>query len=240
MKSKIASKQVPARKTAGGSGQRTATPSQLRVGIKQLDHAGGLPLPAYQSPGAAGLDLVAAVAENKPITIRAGQRALVPTGLVMEIPEGYEAQVRPRSGLALKSGVTVLNTPGTIDADYRGEVGVLLYNSGTKPFRVTRGDRIAQLVIAPVTQARLIAVDTVSATDRGTGGFGSTGASAARKRTSPGEDAAGKTEKPKRAAKTAGNGKPSAEPRSLANARKAKAKSGKKPDKAAKPLRKGN
>lgn len=233
MKSKISSKQMPAKKTAGGSRQRTATRSQLRVGIKQLDHAGGLPLPAYQSRGAAGLDLVAAVAENKPVTIRAGQRALVPTGLVMEIPEGYEAQVRPRSGLALKSGVTVLNTPGTIDADYRGEVGVILYNSGTKPFRVARGDRIAQLVIAPVTQAVLIAVDTVSATDRGAGGFGSTGAALPR----PAAPAA--PEKPKRTAKTAGHGKPSAMPQALANAPKAKAKAGKKPDKSAKSLRKG-
>lgn len=232
MKSKTSSKKVPAANAAEESRQRTTSLSPLRVGIKQLDHADGLPLPAYQSPGAAGLDLVAAVAENKPVAIRPGDRALVPTGLVMEIPEGYEAQVRPRSGLALKFGVTVLNTPGTIDADYRGEIGVILYNSSTKTFRVARGDRIAQMVIAPVTQARLIAVDMVSATDRGGGGFGSTGAS------SPQQAPSAAPEKPKRSAKRAGVGKPSANPAALANRPTAQAKSGKNPDKPVKTLRK--
>ncbi len=232
MKSKISSKKMPAANPAEGTRQRTTSRSPLRVGIKQLEHADGLPLPAYQSPGAAGLDLVAAVAENTPVAIRPGDRALIPTGLVMEIPEGYEAQVRPRSGLALKFGVTVLNTPGTIDADYRGEIGVILYNSSAKTFRVARGDRIAQMVIAPVTRARLIAVDMVSATGRGRGGFGSTGASSPRQAPSPAP------EKPNRPAKRAGVGKSSAKPAILANGPKAKAKSGKMPGKPAKTLRK--
>ncbi len=146
----------------------------MEVRIKRLAHAAGLPLPSYQSSGAAGLDLLAALAPDARETLRPGERRLVPTGLVVEIPPGFEAQVRPRSGLALKHGVTVLNTPGTIDSDYRGEVGVILINLGPEPFEIRRGDRIAQLVLAPVIQARLVMVEGVSETARGAGGFGST------------------------------------------------------------------
>lgn len=148
-----------------------------RVRFARLPHADGLALPQYQSSGAAGLDLQAAVPADAPVTIAARARALVPTGLIIELPPGFEAQVRPRSGLALKHGVTVLNSPGTIDSDYRGEVGVILVNLGSKPFRITRGERIAQLVIARVEQARIVeaTAETLSKTDRGTGGFGSTG-----------------------------------------------------------------
>jgi dUTP pyrophosphatase len=147
----------------------------ITVEIQRLPHADGLALPAYQSVHAAGLDLLAAVSEDKPLTLQPGQRALVPTGLMIAVPPGYEAQVRPRSGLALKHGVTVLNSPGTVDADYRGEVSVLLINHGEEPFTIRRGERIAQLVIAAVTQANLVAVASLSSTDRGSGGFGSTG-----------------------------------------------------------------
>jgi dUTP pyrophosphatase len=147
----------------------------MEVRIKRLAHAGGLPLPSYQSSGAAGLDLVAALAPDGREILRPGERRLVPTGLVVEIPPGFEAQVRPRSGLALKHGVTVLNTPGTIDSDYRGEIGVILINLGPEPFEIGRGDRIAQLVLAPVIQARLVVVEDLSQTARGVGGFGSTG-----------------------------------------------------------------
>jgi len=132
-------------------------------------------LPAYETPGSAGMDLRAAVAEDAPLTLEPGARFAVPTGLVMEIPHGFEGQVRPRSGLALKSGITCLNTPGTIDSDYRGEVKVILVNLGAEPFTVSRGMRIAQLVIAPVVQARIIVESSLSETDRGAGGFGSTG-----------------------------------------------------------------
>ncbi|MHA7775528.1 dUTP diphosphatase [Roseibium sp. M-1] len=141
--------------------------------LKRLDHGSDLPLPAYQSALAAGLDLLAAV--DVPLTLEPGARALVPTGLAMALPAGYEAQVRPRSGLAAKHGVTVLNTPGTIDADYRGEVKVILINLGEAPFTIARGERIAQMVIAPVLQASILEVETLSETDRGAGGFGSTG-----------------------------------------------------------------
>jgi len=147
----------------------------ITVEIQRLPHADGLTLPAYQSVHAAGLDLLAAVPEDKPLTMQPGQRALVPTGLMIAVPPGYEAQVRPRSGLALKHGVTVLNSPGTVDADYRGEVSVLLINHGEEPFTIRRGERIAQLVVAAVTQANLVAVASLSSTDRGNGGFGSTG-----------------------------------------------------------------
>ena len=140
---------------------------QLRV----LPHGEGLPLPAYQTAGAAGLDLVAATG----LTLPPGGRASVPTGLSFAIPEGYEGQVRPRSGLAMKHGVTVLNAPGTIDSDYRGELCVLLINHGDTPFVVERGARIAQLVLAPVVQARLVRVEALDDTARGAGGFGSTG-----------------------------------------------------------------
>lgn len=141
--------------------------------LKRLDHGRDLPLPAYQSALAAGMDLLAAI--DAPLTLSPGERALVPTGLAMALPAGYEAQVRPRSGLAAKNGVTVLNTPGTIDADYRGEVKVILINLGQEPFRIARGDRIAQMVIAPVLQASLREVDVLPETARGAGGFGSTG-----------------------------------------------------------------
>jgi dUTP pyrophosphatase len=147
----------------------------VEIKIKLLPHAKGLPLPAYQSPGAAGLDLVAAVPPDAPLTLPPGGRALIPTGLVIEIAPGFEAQARPRSGLALNHGVTVLNSPGTIDSDYRGEVGVILINHGDEPFEVARGARIAQLVVAPAPQARLIFVEELSTTARGEGGFGSTG-----------------------------------------------------------------
>lgn len=147
----------------------------ITVEIQRLPHADGLALPAYQSAHAAGLDLLAAVPEDKPLTMRTGERALVPTGLMIAVPPGYEAQVRPRSGLALKHGVTVLNSPGTVDADYRGEVSVLLINHGEEPFTIRRGERIAQLVIAAVTQANLVVVASLPSTDRGSGGFGSTG-----------------------------------------------------------------
>jgi dUTP pyrophosphatase len=132
-------------------------------------------LPAYQTEHAAGLDLLAAVPEDKPILLAPGDRVLVPTGLAIALPAGYEAQVRPRSGLAVKHGVTVLNSPGTIDADYRGEVAVILINLGEEPFTVTRGMRIAQMIIAPVSHARLTEVDSLDETARGAGGFGSTG-----------------------------------------------------------------
>jgi dUTP pyrophosphatase len=147
----------------------------ITVEIQRLPHAEDLALPAYQTAHAAGLDLLAAVPEDKPLTMQPGQRALVPTGLMIAVPPGFEAQVRPRSGLALKHGVTVLNSPGTVDADYRGEVSVLLINHGDAPFTIRRGERIAQLVIAAVTQANLVAVASLAPTDRGSGGFGSTG-----------------------------------------------------------------
>ncbi len=144
-----------------------------RVKVLRLPHAAGLPLPAYQSAGAAGLDLVAAV--EAPVVLRPGQRALVATGLVLELPPGLEAQVRPRSGLALRHGITVLNSPGTIDSDYRGEVGVLLVNLGDRPFTVARGERIAQLVVTRCERVMLVEARAASATRRGSGGFGSTG-----------------------------------------------------------------
>jgi dUTP pyrophosphatase len=149
--------------------------AMVKVDIRQLPHGEGLALPAYQSAHAAGLDLLAAVPEAAPLILSPGQRALVPTGLTIALPPGYEAQVRPRSGLAAKHGVTVLNAPGTVDADYRGEIGVLLINHGDAPFPIRRGERIAQLVIASVVQAELVPAASLSATERGAGGFGSTG-----------------------------------------------------------------
>ena len=148
----------------------------LPVRLCLLPHGRGLPLPAYHSADAAGLDIPAAVPEDAPQRIAPGGRALVPAGFALELPRGYEAQVRPRSGLAVKHGVTVLNAPGTIDADYRGEVMVLLVNLGAEPFVVERGARIAQLVVQPVTRVRLEPVDTLGSSGRGAGGFGSTGA----------------------------------------------------------------
>ncbi|RWK33814.1 dUTP diphosphatase [Mesorhizobium sp.] len=145
------------------------------VGFIRLPHGEGLPLPAYESAGAAGMDLRAAVPDDRPLLILPGKRALVPTGLILEIPEGVEGQVRPRSGLAFKHGLTCLNTPGTIDSDYRGEVKVLLINLGDEDFAVTRGMRIAQIVFAPVTQATVEERSLAGGTTRGSGGFGSTG-----------------------------------------------------------------
>jgi dUTP pyrophosphatase len=147
----------------------------IQVKIRQLPHADGLPLPAYQSAHAAGLDLLAAIPESAPMALAPGKHALVPTGLAIALPEGFEAQVRPRSGLAAKHGVTVLNSPGTIDADYRGEIQVILINHGGEPFTIRRGERIAQMVITPVVQAKLVPTATLPETDRGSGGFGSTG-----------------------------------------------------------------
>jgi dUTP pyrophosphatase len=147
----------------------------IQADIRQLPHAEGLPLPAYQTAHAAGLDLLAAVPERAPLALAPGKHALVPTGLAIALPEGFEAQVRPRSGLAAKHGVTVLNSPGTIDADYRGEIQVILINHGAEPFIIRRGERIAQMVIAPVVQGTLVPVASLSETDRGSGGFGSTG-----------------------------------------------------------------
>jgi len=149
--------------------------SKVTVELQRLPHSEGLALPAYQTADAAGLDLMAAVPEGEPMTLAPGQYALVPTGLAIALPSGFEAQVRPRSGLAAKHGVTVLNSPGTVDADYRGEIKVILINHGAAPFVIKRGERIAQMVIAPVLQAALVPVATLSATDRGAGGFGSTG-----------------------------------------------------------------
>ena len=154
----------------------------LPVAVKRLPHGRGLPLPRYESAGAAGLDLLAAVPEAHPVTLAPDGRALVPTGLVIQLPPGHEAQVRPRSGLALRHGVTVLNAPGTIDADYRGEVQVLLVNFGREPFPITRGLRVAQMVIAPVTTATLVEVDDVDETGRSASGFGSTGLGPGRDR----------------------------------------------------------
>ena len=147
----------------------------LTVPVVRLEHARDLPLPAYETSGSAGMDLRAAVGETEPLVLRPGARALVPTGLCIAVPEGHEVQVRPRSGLAIRSGVTCLNTPGTVDSDYRGEVKVILANLGEEDFTIRRGDRIAQLVIAPVVQAAWSEVTTLDDTARGAGGFGSTG-----------------------------------------------------------------
>ena len=149
----------------------------IEVRFRQLPHSQGLSPPRYLTAGAAGMDLVAAVAEGEEVVLDPGQRALIPTGLVIELPPGYEAQVRPRSGLALKDGIAVLNSPGTIDADYRGEIGVILINFGQSPFSVRRGARIAQLVVNPVARVALVASDALEASERGAKGFGSTGRS---------------------------------------------------------------
>jgi dUTP pyrophosphatase len=149
--------------------------SAVKVDIRQLPHGEGLALPAYQSAHAAGLDLLAAVPLATPMILAPGKHALIPTGLTIALPPGYEAQVRPRSGLAAKHGVTVLNAPGTVDADYRGEICVLLINHGDAPFPIQRGERIAQMVIASVIRAELIPAESLNATERGSGGFGSTG-----------------------------------------------------------------
>jgi dUTP pyrophosphatase len=145
------------------------------VPITRLPHGEGLPLPAYETAQAAGMDLRAAVPDDEPLTLRPGSRFPVPTGLAFALPPGFEGQVRPRSGLAFKHGVTCLNSPGTVDADYRGEVKVILVNHGEEDFVIRRGERIAQLVIAPVVQAAWVEVESLDETVRGAGGFGSTG-----------------------------------------------------------------
>lgn len=147
--------------------------TQVEIAVTRLEHNADLPLPAYETAQSAGMDLAAAI--DGPLTLAPGERAMVPTGLAIALPAGYEAQVRPRSGLAAKNGVTVLNTPGTVDADYRGEVKVILINLGDSAFAIERGMRIAQMVIAPVTQGVFTEVDSLTETARGSGGFGSTG-----------------------------------------------------------------
>lgn len=151
------------------------TPSSPKLNLVRLPNGDGLDLPSYETTGAAGMDLRAAVAENEPMTLAPGKRALVPTGFIFEVPPGFEAQIRPRSGLAFKNGITCLNTPGTIDSDYRGEVKVLLINLGEDDFVITRGMRIAQMVVAPVTQVQIAEISETTETVRGAGGFGSTG-----------------------------------------------------------------
>ncbi len=145
--------------------------ASVTIALKRLPHGEGLTLPAYATDGAAGMDVVSA----EDVTLAPGQRHPVATGLAMAIPHGFEIQVRPRSGLALKHGITVPNTPGTIDSDYRGELKVIMINHGSEPFVIARGDRVAQLVVAPVTQGQWLEVEELDATERGAGGFGSTG-----------------------------------------------------------------
>ena len=147
----------------------------VTIRVVPLPHFEGLALPAYETAEAAGMDLRAAVEATAPVTLAPGHRAMIPTGLTIALPSGHEAQIRPRSGLAAKHGITCLNSPGTIDADYRGEVKVILINLGQEPFVIKRGERIAQMVIAPVTRATLVQVETLDETVRGAGGFGSTG-----------------------------------------------------------------
>ncbi|MGA7117307.1 MAG: dUTP diphosphatase [Hyphomicrobium sp.] len=179
---------------------------RLKVRVKVLPHGKGLPLPRMQSDGAAGLDLVAAVDEKIPMRIARGKWALVPTGLSLELPRGVEAQVRPRSGLAMKHGVTVLNSPGTIDSDYRGEVQVLLVNLGERPFLVKRGERIAQMVVAAHAHVKIKPVKDLTDTRRGAGGFGSTGkatepaAKPAKKKAVPKKASRARTAKPRKRA----------------------------------------
>jgi dUTP pyrophosphatase len=150
-------------------------PGRVEIAFKWLEHGRGLDLPRQQTPGAAGLDLCAALPADETLTIGPGRRAMVPCGFAIALPEGFEAQVRPRSGLAAKYGVTVLNAPGTIDADYRGEVKVVLINHGEETFEIRRGDRIAQMVVAPVTAVGFSIKDSLDETERGSGGHGSTG-----------------------------------------------------------------
>lgn len=147
----------------------------MQLNVKTLDHFEGLELPAYQTAGSAGLDLPAAVPTDAPVVIAPGEWQLIPTGICIALPQGYEAQVRPRSGLAARKGISCVNTPGTIDADYRGEIHVNLINHGKEPFEVKRGDRIAQMVIGQFTQIAWNPVDALDETERGSGGFGSTG-----------------------------------------------------------------
>lgn len=145
------------------------------IRLNWLPHGTGLELPSYATTQAAGMDLRAAVPDDSPVVLEAGSRRLIETGMALALPRGFEAQIRPRSGLAIRHGITCLNTPGTIDCDYRGEIKVILINLGNEPFTVNRGDRIAQMVIAPVVQAQIMQVDVLDETGRGAGGFGSTG-----------------------------------------------------------------
>ena len=147
----------------------------VSVKVKTLDHFEGLDLPRYQTPGSSGMDLPAAVAEDAPVTLQPGEWKLIPTGLAIALPEGYEAQIRPRSGLAARHAISLVNTPGTVDADYRGEIKVNVINHGPQAFTIKRGERIAQMVVAPVVQAMLDPAETLDETARGEGGFGSTG-----------------------------------------------------------------
>lgn len=163
---------------AKSAAKSTRARRSVTLKIRVLPHGEGLPLPAYQTADAAGFDILAAVPANDAIVIAPGERVLVPTGLSFELPRGLEAQVRPRSGLAAKHGLTVLNSPGTIDADYRGEVQVILINLGKEPFQIDRGARIAQVVIAPVLQVQIKKASRLTETSRGAGGFGSTGTDA--------------------------------------------------------------
>lgn len=149
--------------------------STVAINVTVLEHGKNLPLPKYETEQSAGMDLYAALGDGEVVTLGALERAMIPTGLAMALPSGYEAQVRPRSGLAAKNGVTVLNTPGTIDADYRGEVKVILVNLSNEPFTIERGMRVAQMIIAPVTQGAWVEVESLDETARGAGGFGSTG-----------------------------------------------------------------
>lgn len=149
------------------------TSAAVEVRVRRLPHGADLPLPAYQTPDSAGMDLMAAI--DADVVLAPGERRLFPTGLAIALPPGFEAQVRPRSGLALRNGISQVNTPGTIDADYRGEIGITLINHGQEPFIVTRGMRIAQMIVAPVIQARWAEVEELDETERGSGGFGSTG-----------------------------------------------------------------
>ncbi len=153
----------------------TPTNPSITIQLEQLPHGIGLELPSYETEGAAGMDLRAALPEGPPVILGPLMRSLIPTGIAIELPENYEAQIRPRSGLALKQGITVLNTPGTIDSDYRGEIKVILINLSDHPVEINRGDRIAQMVIAPVTKATINQVESLSLTRRGAKGFGSTG-----------------------------------------------------------------
>jgi dUTP pyrophosphatase len=154
--------------------------ADVEVRIVRLPHGADLPLPEYQSALAAGLDLLAAVPADAPVEIAPGTRALIPTGVAIALPPGHEGQVRPRSGLAMRHGITVLNSPGTVDADYRGELQIILVNLGSEPFVIRRGMRIAQIIIAPVKRAKLVETENLDTTERATGGFGSTGTSATK------------------------------------------------------------
>jgi dUTP pyrophosphatase len=172
---KSAPKKAPAKTAKKRVKDAAPNDATVVVAVKWLPHGEGLDLPAYQTPLSAGMDLAAAISPEARLKLKPGERAVVPTGLSLALPAGFEAQVRPRSGLAFKHGITCLNTPGTIDADYRGEVKVLLINLGQEEFTIRRGERIAQMIIAPVTQARWREVDALPDTARGAGGFGSTG-----------------------------------------------------------------